>query len=249
MEKLFADLNPLLLITLRIGPVFAFAQPFTMLRIPGPVRLMVVLVISSALLDLARRGEADTGSSHFVLAAMGELSLGIAMALALQLAFAMIAVVGRALDVQSGFGLAFLIDPTTRAHTPLIGALFGYAAAAVFFATNGPQDVLGALAASLDAVPLGQAFQTPDIGMLTGFLGAVSIIALGIAGLAMLILFMIDAVVAMLSRTLPQMNVLVLGFQVKSLAILFLLPATLALGLATTARIVRLAIEVMTGFA
>jgi len=60
-----------------------------------------------------------------------------------------------------------------------------------------------------------------------------------------LLLFLIDAVVAMVSRTLPQMNVLMLGFQVKSLAALFLLPATLGLGLATLARIVRLAIEAM----
>jgi flagellar biosynthesis protein FliR len=249
MEKLFADLNLIALISLRIGPVFAFAPPFTLLRIPGPVRFMVVVVISATLLGLARTGALATQAPNFVLAALGELSLGIAMALALQLAFAMIAVVGRALDVQSGFGLAFLIDPTTRAQTTLIGALFGYAAAAVFFATNGPNDVLAAFATSFDAVPLGQAFQTPDVGMLIGFLGAVSVISLGVVGLAMLALFMIDAVIAMLSRTLPQMNVLVLGFQVKSLAILFLLPATMALSLATMARIVRLATEVMTGLA
>jgi flagellar biosynthesis protein FliR len=249
MEKLLADLNLILLISLRIGPVFAFAPPFTLLRIPGPVRLMVVLVISATLLGLARIGASATAAPNFILAALGELSLGIAIALALQLAFAMIAVVGRSLYVQSGFGLAFLIDPTTRAHTPLIGALFGYAAAAVFFATNGPHDVLAALALSFEAVPLGHAFQTSGVGTLIGFLGAVSVMSLGVAGLAMLILFMIDAVVAMLSRTLPQMNVLVLGFQVKSLAILFLLPATIALGLASMARIIRLAIEVMTGLA
>jgi flagellar biosynthesis protein FliR len=249
VDRLLADLYSILLLTLRIGPVFAFAPPFTLLGIPASVRLILVFVVSVTMLDLARTRGALAEVQEFGLAAIGELSLGIAMALALQLAFAMIAVVGRALDVQSGFGLAFLIDPTTRTQTPLIGALFGYAAAAVFFATNGPHDVLAALAASLEAVPLGHAFQEPEIGRLVGFLGAVSVIALGVAGLAMMMLFMIDAVVAMVSRTLPQMNVLVLGFQVKSLAILFLLPATLAFGLAAIARILRLATEVMASLA
>lgn len=245
MEQLSADLNQILLVSLRIGPVFAFAPPFTLLRIPPTVRLVLVLAISAALLGIARGGATGGTAPQFLVAAVGELSLGIAMALALQLAFGMIGMMGRALDIQSGFGLAFLIDPTTRARTPLIGALFGYAAAAIFFATSGPHDVLAALAISFEAVPLGQAFQAPDSGRLLGFLGTVSIIALGIVGLAMLVLFMIDAVIAMLSRTLPQMNVLVLGFQVKSLAILFLLPMTMALALATMARIIRLATETM----
>lgn len=115
----------------------------------------------------------------------------------------------------------------------------------MFFATSGPYDVLATFALSFQRIPVGQALTTPNVTELIAFLGTVSITALGVVGLAMLILFMVDVVIAMLSRTLPQMNVLVLGFQVKSIAALFLLPATLALGLATIARIIRLAIELM----
>jgi flagellar biosynthetic protein FliR len=250
MEALFADLNRILLVSLRIGPLFTFAPPFTLVRVPGPIRLILVLAISAALLKLSPAGQLGTGtSSGFAIAAMGELSLGIAMALALQLAFSAIGMAGRALDIQAGFGLAFLIDPTTRTQTPLIGAIFTYAAAAVFFATSGPYDVLAALAVSFEKIPVGTAFASQGIADLLAFLGTVSIISLGIVGLAMLILFLIDIVIAMLSRTLPQMNVLVLGFQVKSIATLFLLPATLALSLAAIARIVRLATEMMVGLA
>lgn len=244
MEALFADLTRVLLVTLRIGPVFAFAPPFTLLRMPGPIRLLLVLAVSAALLRLAPAAK-DSAAPGFVLAAVGELSLGLALALALQLAFAAIGMAGRALDIQAGFGLAFLIDPTTRAQTPLIGAILTYAAAAAFFAIGGPYDVLAALALSFERVPLGQALIARGPEDILAFLATVSIIALGAVGLAMLLLFLIDAVVAMVSRTLPQMNVLMLGFQVKSLAALFLLPATLGLGLATLARIVRLAIEAM----
>ena len=167
------------------------------------------------------------------------------MALALQLAFAMIATAGRALDIQAGFGLAYLIDPTTKAQMPLIGALFTYAAAAVFFATGGPQDVLAIFAASFAAMPLGSAMGPDAIQHVTSYLGTVSVLALGLAGLATVVLFLIDLVVAMLSRTLPQMNVLLLGFQIKTIATLLLLPATLGLSAAVITSILRLALEAM----
>lgn len=246
MDALVADLHRVLLVSLRIGPLFAFAPPFTLLRVPGPIRLLLVLALSAALLRLAPT-PAPTGLPGFVLAALGELSLGISAALALQMAFSAIGMAGRALDIQAGFGLAFLIDPTTKAQTPLIGAIFAYAAAAVFFATRAPYDVLATLALSFEKIPAGTAFTARSLGDLLAFFGAVSILALGVVGLAMLLLFLIDLVIALLSRTLPQMNVLVLGFQVKSLATLFLLPATIGLSLASIARIVRLAAETMIG--
>lgn len=246
MEALAADLNRVLLVSLRIGPLFAFAPPFTLLRVPGPVRVMLILALAAALLRLSP-SSTPIELPGFVIAALGELSLGIAIALALQLAFSAIGMAGRALDIQAGFGLAFLIDPTTKAQTPLIGAVFAYAAAAVFFATSAPYDLLATLALSFEKIPIGTAFAARGLGDLLAFLGAVSILALGVVGLAMLVLFLIDLVIALLSRTLPQMNVLVLGFQVKSLAMLFLLPATIGLSLASIARIVRLASETMIG--
>lgn len=246
MEALVADLHRVLLASMRIGPLFAFAPPFTLLRVPTPIRLLLVLALSAALLRLSP-GPTPTAMPGFLVAALGELSLGIGLALALQLAFSAIGMAGRALDIQAGFGLAFLIDPTTKAQTPLIGAIFSYAAAAVFFATSAPYDLLATLALSFEKIPLGTAFAARSLGDLVAFFGAVSILALGIVGLAMLILFLIDLVIALMSRTLPQMNVLVLGFQVKSLATLFLLPATIGLSLASIARIVRLATETMIG--
>jgi len=208
------------------------------------VRVILVLALANAMVGGAAAPTAayDAG---FVLAGLSELALGIAMALALQLAFAAIAMAGRALDIQAGFGLAFIIDPTTKAQTPLIGAVFTYAAAAVFFATEAPHDLLAVLGASFDRVPLGTALAPRDLGPLLGFLGTVSIVAFGLVGLAVLALFLIDLAIAMLSRTLPQMNVLVLGFQVKAMATLVLLPATLALAGAGIVRVIRLALEAM----
>jgi flagellar biosynthetic protein FliR len=157
----------------------------------------------------------------------------------------MIAVAGRALDIQAGFGLAFLIDPTTRAQTPLVGALFTYAAGAIFFTTGGASNLLLAIARANQLLPIGSVVYKPDLQALLLFLSTISIMAVGAVGLLLTVLFLIDLTVALLSRTLPQMNVLVLGFQIKAFTTLVLLPVTIGLSASLIARILSLAVELV----
>lgn len=103
-----------LLLTLRISPVFAFAPPFTLSRVPAYVRFMLSLGLAGV---LAGSGQAAGGAWNptdvaFIPAAFGEIYVGLVMVAALQLAFAALYVAGRIIDVQAGFGLALLIDPS-----------------------------------------------------------------------------------------------------------------------------------------
>lgn len=237
-----------LLIALRVGPTLAFAPPFTLVKLPALARAAMISTLALAMLPSASPERIPNQAGALIAAAASEIALGIGLALALQIVFALIGVAGRAIDTQSGFGLASIIDPTTRAQNPLISAIFTYAAAAVFFTTTGPSDVIQAFAASFQKVPLGSTF-TLQIDAVLTLLGAASIISLGVVGLALTILFVIDLIIALLSRTLPQMNVLVFGFQVKAMVVLLVVPATIALGAAAIVRILRLASEAMISIA
>jgi len=244
-DHLTSQIAAVILAALRLGPTLAFAPPFTLVKLPAPVRAVLLVTLAAAMLPSIGPARHPANPAALISAGLGELAVGVAMALALQLAFALIAMAGRALDIQAGFGLAFLIDPTTRAQTPLIGALFTYAAAAVFFATSAPHDLIRTFALSYEQIPMGTAGTPEEIGSLLGFLGAASMLALGLVGLAMTVLFIVDLVVALLSRTLPQMNVLVLGFQVKAMVTILILPATIGLASAGIVRLIRLATEAM----
>lgn len=239
------QISAILLAALRIGPALAFAPPFTLVKIPAVVRAVFVVSIAAAMMPFIGPENRPIHPQMFVSAGLRELGVGVALALTLQLAFAMIAVAGRALDIQAAFGLAFLIDPKTGAQTPLIGSLFTYAAAAVFFTTSAPLDLIQIFALSYEQIPMGTAGTPTEIGSLLAFLAATSVAAFGLVGLAVTMLFVIDLVVAMSSRTLPQMNVLVLGFQVKAIVTLLILPTTIGLAGAGILRIIRLALEAM----
>ena len=236
-----------LLLSLRIAPTLGFAQPFTLLRIPAMVRLILAIALSAWLVsgnpDATWRAPFwDAGLPVVVL---GELFLGIALALALQLAFAAQLTAGRAIDIQAGCGLAVLVDPTTRAQMPLVGTFFAYAGAAIFFAIGAPEDLLAIWSASVEKVPLGAASLGGDPAPLIEYMGTVFLMAIGLAGIVLLVLFLLDLIVAFLSRTLPQMNVLLLGFQVKALATIAALPLALSFSGALFARLMRTALETM----
>lgn len=233
----------ILLASLRLAPLVAFAPPFTLVNVPATVRVVIVMVLATCLPGTGTL--VPTSDGALAIAAGGELALGLTMALPLQLAFGLIGMAGRALDIQAGFGLAFLLDPKTKAQMPLIGALFIYAAAAVFFLSSGPDDLLAVMAAGFAKVPIGTAVNPDDPGAVVAYMGAASVIAMGLVGIATVALFLIDLVIAMLSRTLPQMNVLVFGFQVKSLVTLVLMPLTLAYAGAGMLRLIRLSLETM----
>lgn len=238
-----------ILLSLRVAPVFAFAPPFTLVRLPRGFRVLLALAIGACLVaaNPAAASLRDTGAGALLTTAVAELMLGILFMAAFQLSFAALQVAGRTVDIQAGFGMSLLIDPTTRGSMPLTGTLFVYAAAAIFFAADGHAELLRLMAASLDAIPLGawQMFDSP--APLIAFISLAFLCAFGVAGGVMLALLLCDLAITFLSRTVPQMNVLVLGFQVKTIVYLLVLPIVFATTGALLARMTRITLETLPG--
>jgi flagellar biosynthetic protein FliR len=233
-----------LLVSLRIAPTLSFAPPFTLLRMPVIVRLILSLSLAACIVEA--RPAIPPGlaaASMLVPTAVSELVLGLALSLGLQLAFAAMLTAGRAIDFQVGFGLAVLADPTLRTQMPLVGTLFAYGAGAVFFATSGPGDLIAIWSHSLDRIPIGGFLSNTDLSTILAYISSIFAMGIGLAGLVLATLFLIDLAIAFVSRTLPQMNVLVLGFQVKTIAMLATLPFVFALSGAMFLRMVRAAID------
>ena len=238
-----------LLLSLRIAPVFALAPPFTLTRVPGHFRALFGLAIAGWLVSAhpAQTLVTDFGAANLVEIAVRELVLGSTFVMAFQVMFGALYVAGRSIDIQAGFGLALLIDPTSKAQTPLVGTLFAYAAGAVFFALNGHLDLLRLMSASLDAVPLGAGQPPASLARLAEFISAVFFVSFGVAGGTILCLFLTDVAIALMSRTVPQMNVLMLGFQVKTLLLFVVLPTSFGVSGALLARLARITLEALPG--
>lgn len=240
---LASALIAILLTSLRLAPALAFAQPFTLIQVPVTLRVLLAVALALWLVDARPALTTDRLAGRAMPGlVLGELGIGLSIALALQLAFAAIAWTGRVLDVQAGFGLASLADPTTREELPLAGAILVYAAGMIFFATGAHYDLLALWVASVETLPLGFGVLRPDLPAVGAFLGGVFLLAVGLVGATLLAIFLTDIVIALLARTLPQMNVLLLGFQVKALLLIVTLPISLSVSGALFLRIITMAL-------
>ena len=138
------------------------------------------------------------------------------MGLGLMLAFAAFAVGARIVDIQIGFGIGQVFDPSTRQQIPVLQAVLTQTALVGFFLLDGHHAVLRGLALSLKAVPLGHPWNLsaalPHVVKL-----AAQMFSLGFAILApvVLCLMAVEIGLGVLSRSLPQMNTLVVGMPVK----------------------------------
>jgi flagellar biosynthetic protein FliR len=232
------------LLALRVAPVFALAPPFSLTPTPPLFRVLLGLGLAGCMAGFnpnARLAEFSTAA--IAGAAASELFLGMIVVMVFHAAFGAVYLAGRLVDIQAGYGLATLIDPSTRSQTPLVGTMLAYVAGVVFFAAGGHLELARILGASLDAIPLGAGYAPGSLSHLTRFMGAAFVTSLGAVGGVVLALFLTDVSIALISRTLPQMNVLVLGFQVKALVLLAVLPLSLGLAAAQLARLMALTLE------
>ncbi|MBC8731574.1 flagellar biosynthetic protein FliR [Paraburkholderia sp. UCT2] len=206
-----------LLLSLRIGPVFVLAPPFSQTQVPARVRVCFVLALAACLAHSAAP-EVYMDGAALLIAAAAELMLGLAICFAFQAAFAALTFAGRVLDVQAGYGLAMVIDPGSRAQAPLFGTILTLVAGLLFFASGGHLELVRLLMALTSVIPVGYArvAVTPDA--LIGYFGIALGVGLSVIAAAMVTLFLIDVAIAFLSRALPQMNALMLGLQVKVIA-------------------------------
>jgi len=208
------------LVATRLGALSLLSPAFGGTLVPAPVRVMLVLALAAVLagglsFDASPSGG---GAGALILAFAREASLGAALALGVSMAFAVFGFGGRLVDLQIGFGLGQVFDPTTRQATPVFGALAGWLGLLAFFLSDAHHGLMRGIVLSLEAVPPGAAW--PAESLLAGVAGAAArMTSLGFAIFAPVVLCLLVAEFALgfASRSLPQMNTLVVGMPVKVL--------------------------------
>ena len=232
-----------LLLSLRLAPLLSFTPPFTLTRVPRTFRMLLSVGLGAAIAGGGAQLAGPLDAANIVPATVHELMIGLSMALPLHILYAALYMVGRTVDIQAGYGLALLIDPSSQAQTTLVGTILGYLAGAIFFAMGGPEDILRIIAASLEIAPVGTAHDLASVGAVGEQLMLMFTLGIGAVSAVILVLFVIDIVIAVLARAVPQLNALIIGIQVKSAALLLVLPVSLGLAGALVAHMVALTLE------
>lgn len=206
-----------LLVSARVAGATMIAPVLGPTQIPAAARVVLVIGLSAFIVAALPLTAVAVPTNVFALAAaaLGEVVYGLAFAFGFIVAYAATQVAGRALDVQVGFGAAAVLNPATRAFSPLLGSVFGMLMIAAFLALDGHLVLIKALAASITVAPPGSVLTNLPAAAILNHSAATFTFGLALAAPVMFMLLLADLAMAVFARSMPQLNVFVLGFAVK----------------------------------
>jgi flagellar biosynthesis protein FliR len=219
----------MILVSIRLGIVVVATPVFSLIGLPVNIRVLLVLALSAMLVS----GGGGLPPASFAepaalgTAALHELVWGTLLAFTVLAGFAAFQLAGRILDIQLGFGVAGLIDPSTRTQAPLLGTILNMTAVLTFFLVGGHRLLLRGLAFSLQRIPPGTGLNALPTSTVVGQFGAMFVAATLLAVPVMTIVLLVDVALAVMARTMPQMNVFIIGLPLKILVGLVVLAISL----------------------
>lgn len=213
-------------LSFRLAPITLVTPIFAFTYIPVFVRVMLTVVLSAIIalsLDAKQMESMPTTLSIAFIAS--EFFLGLLLSLGFHAASAAIHVVSQLIDAQIGFAAGATFDPVNYQTTSPLGTLFSLVLVATFFFTNLHYEFLLAFAELFRVAPPGILYSVD-----THFFYAISaIFAAGfvIASPVIIVLWLVDASLAIVSRSLPQAQIYFVALPLKILIGLYVLAITL----------------------
>jgi flagellar biosynthesis protein FliR len=237
-------LEAVMLAGVRIIAFLVIAPPFSHNAIPLRIKGILALGIAVAVSPVVTDGYTPPDTAGFILGLVFELVTGAALGFLVYLVFSAIQSAGALVDLFAGFQMAAAFDPQGMINGAQFTRLFQMTAMVLLFASDGYQLVIGGLTRTFAALPLGGALNLarPAEAMIAA-VSAMFLAALQIAGPLIVVLFLADVGLGLLTRVSPALNAFSLGFPLKILL-------TLALGgvvFAVLPRVVAALVQQMTG--
>lgn len=215
----------IVLLALRLAPLFVLAPGLGSSTIPVTVRVGLTFAFAAMLVSAqpAWRAAVPLDLAGWLVAALAELVVGMAWAFGLFCAFGAFVFAGRLLDLQVGFGLATLFDPSSRTASPLLGTGLNLMALAIFFALDGHHGLIRTAADSLQTVPPGAGLARLQPAVIVAAFGSMFAFGLALVAPAVITLLLLDIGMGVVARTMPQMNIFIVGMPLKVAVGLFVL--------------------------
>ena len=217
-----ASVETTLLAAVRIIAFLVVAPPFAQRAIPGTVKVALGTGLALAVTPRLPQVEADS-TATFVGDLVLQALVGAATGFLVYLVFAAVQSAGSLVDLFGGFQIAAAFDPMSMTNGAQFSRLYQMLATALLFASDGYQLVVTGLVRTFDALPVGVMFSTATYGRTAAegltdmFVGA-----LQIAGPLLVVLFLADVGLGLLTRVSPALNAFALGFPLKILLTLTL---------------------------
>ncbi|MCI6751824.1 flagellar biosynthetic protein FliR [Selenomonas bovis] len=208
-----------LLMLTRCSGIFMIAPFFGSLNIPVTIRAAAAFAFTLVLfpvVDGLGTVAAPPSVWAFAGAVLAELFIGWLIGFIAYVCFSAIHMAGKVMDMQVGFAVVNVMDPTSGQQIPLIGSLLYNLGIIVFLVTNGHHVIITALVESFRMVPL--AAMQPNLSLtmlLVDFTNGIFVTGMKIAMPVTFAILLVNVALGILARTMPQMNIFVVGIPLQ----------------------------------
>jgi flagellar biosynthetic protein FliR len=211
------EVTTTMLAGVRIAAFLLLAPPFSHKAVPGQVKALLALGLALAVQP--RLGAAAPEATGAFLVDLGlQAAVGAGLGFLVALVFGAVESAGGLVDLFGGFQMATAFDPLSLTNGAVFSRLYQWLALVLLVVSGGHQVVLAGLVRSFDALPLGTA---PDPAALVQTAGQgvtdLVVAALQIAGPLLVVLFLADVGLGLLTRVAPALNAFAMGFPLKVL--------------------------------
>ncbi len=207
----------LLLATLRMSAFVAVAPPFSSRAVPARIKVALAFALALCVVPSLSGQAPDADLLSLLGAALFQVAVGLTLGFVVMLALAAVQAAGELIDLASGFTLASLYDPLSNVTSSMFGRIHQLLAVTILFAVNGHLFLVRGLLTTFQVVPL-RPLALGDLGrLLTDDLGRLLASALQIAAPVLVVLFLAELALGLVSRAVPTLNIFAISFPVKIL--------------------------------
>ena len=221
----FEWIEAVMLAGVRMIAFIVIAPPFSTNAFPLRIKGMLALGLALAVAPRVTTGYVSPDTGGFIVSLVLEFVVGAVLGFLVMLVFSAIQSAGSLIDLFGGFTLAQGFDPQLQINGAQFTRLFQMTALALLFASGGYQLIITGLANTFGAIPIGGGVDLAvPLEAITAATGQMLLSALQIAGPLIVVLFLADAGLGLITRVAPALNAFALGFPVKILLTLLLVP-------------------------
>lgn len=214
------DVNQLVAfwLVLARATAFIFSSPiFSIRNIPVLIKIGFAFTLTLLIFSNIKAGELLKGGLvGFILLALGEIGVGLALGIITSIIFSSIRLAGQLIDLQIGFAFSGIFDPSFGGQNTLMAEFMYLFGILLFLMVNGHHILINALAQSYQLIPLaGAAMKGAVIYKVVRLFAGMFALALQISAPILVVLVITDVTFGFIARTVPQINVFILGFPLK----------------------------------
>lgn len=185
-------------------------------RIRGCMAVVLAIILFPVVVKESAAIQAPASIIMFAITVAKELFIGWLIGVVGYITLSAVNMAGKIMDMQVGFAMVNMMDPTTQQQAGLIGTFLYNLTIIYFVVTNGHHVIISALAESFRVIPIDSLVWNTSLPQFMNDLTAG--IFLNGMKIAMPITFAIlltNVGLGIMARTMPQMNIFVVGIPMQ----------------------------------